>query len=355
MGWQDRGYNKSGGSTSDYFGNPLALLNLSVPFGTWFGVRVRLHFWLLLSFFFTYIPGIRAADFVSPTIQCILILIALLAHEFGHRTFARWMGGSHNEFMLWPPGGMIPPNAPPFPWPYFVTHVGGIIVNVLLAGASIGAIALIATDRIPWNPLAFFLGLPPLQRANAAIFVTGCLSTFASINIGIIGINLLPYYWFDGGPLLQSILWPFTKLYQAINVTCIIGMVLAVPMCILSLSLGAAGLFAIIFWVLLFASSYTKRQQLKAAGPQELEDAIAWSASYSGTSEEAAPRRKKVKKHWFNAARKKARAEQIEQAKIDAILAKVKEKGLHSLTWFEKRTLKKATERQRQRDLANRF
>src|SRR5271170_5014705 len=162
MGWQDRGYNKSGGSTSDYFGNPLALLNLSVPFGTWFGVRVRLHFWLLLSFFFTYIPGIRAADFVSPTIQCILILIALLAHEFGHRTFARWMGGSHNEFMLWPPGGMIPPNAPPFPRPYFVTHVGGIVVNFLLAGVSIGIIALIAADRIPWNPLTFFMGLPPL-------------------------------------------------------------------------------------------------------------------------------------------------------------------------------------------------
>ena len=44
-----------------------------------------------------------------------------------------------------------------------------------------------------------------------------------------------------------------------------------------------------------------------------------------------------------------------EQAKIDTILAKVKERGLHSLTWWEKRALKKATERQRERDLANRL
>jgi len=40
---------------------------------------------------------------------------------------------------------------------------------------------------------------------------------------------------------------------------------------------------------------------------------------------------------------------------IDAILAKVKQKGLHSLSWWEKRALKKATERQRQRDLASRI
>jgi len=33
---------------------------------------------------------------------------------------------------------------------------------------------------------------------------------------------------------------------------------------------------------------------------------------------------------------------QAEQAKIDAILIKVKDKGLHSLTWFEKRTLRKS-------------
>jgi hypothetical protein len=54
------------------------------------------------------------------------------------------------------------------------------------------------------------------------------------------------------------------------------------------------------------------------------------------------------------AAKKRAAAEQHEQAQIDAILAKVKEKGLHSLSWWEKRALKKATERQRQRDLAER-
>lgn len=45
-------------------------------------------------------------------------------------------------------------------------------------------------------------------------------------------------------------------------------------------------------------------------------------------------------------------AEQHEQAGIDAILAKVSAHGMQSLSWFEKRTLRKATEHQRARDLA---
>ena len=44
-------------------------------------------------------------------------------------------------------------------------------------------------------------------------------------------------------------------------------------------------------------------------------------------------------------------AEQAEQARIDAILDKVSAHGMQSLTWWEKRTLRKATERQRHRDL----
>ena len=40
------------------------------------------------------------------------------------------------------------------------------------------------------------------------------------------------------------------------------------------------------------------------------------------------------------------------QASIDAILAKVSAQGMNSLTWLEKRTLKRATERQRKADAA---
>lgn len=45
-------------------------------------------------------------------------------------------------------------------------------------------------------------------------------------------------------------------------------------------------------------------------------------------------------------------SERDEQQTIDRILGKVHEKGMNSLSWSERRTLKRATERQRQADLA---
>jgi membrane associated rhomboid family serine protease len=61
---------------------------------------------------------------------------------------------------------------------------------------------------------------------------------------------------------------------------------------------------------------------------------------------------------WANIARRRRLArerreidgERAENESIDAILAKVHSQGMQSLTWLEKRTLKKATEHQRQRE-----
>ena len=49
-------------------------------------------------------------------------------------------------------------------------------------------------------------------------------------------------------------------------------------------------------------------------------------------------------------AAKKQQQEREEQENIDAILAKVSASGMNSLTWWEKRTLQRATERQRKAD-----
>ena len=48
---------------------------------------------------------------------------------------------------------------------------------------------------------------------------------------------------------------------------------------------------------------------------------------------------------------KLAAADRQEQRRIDQILAKVSAQGMNSLTWSERRELKKATEHQRRRDL----
>lgn len=57
--------------------------------------------------------------------------------------------------------------------------------------------------------------------------------------------------------------------------------------------------------------------------------------------------------HWWRIKRVRqlAAEEQQEQEEVDRILEKVHDQGMHSLTWRERRLLKRATERQRKREL----
>jgi hypothetical protein len=59
-----------------------------------------------------------------------------------------------------------------------------------------------------------------------------------------------------------------------------------------------------------------------------------------------------LKRRRLSRERRQLAAENTETQAIDAILQKVHLQGMNSLSWFEKRTLKRATERQRQRDAA---
>jgi membrane associated rhomboid family serine protease len=69
----------------------------------------------------------------------------------------------------------------------------------------------------------------------------------------------------------------------------------------------------------------------------------------------AGPWMHRFRRNWEKSrARREAVAERDEQETIDRILQKVHEKGMNSLSWSEKRTLKRATERQRQTEVARR-
>jgi hypothetical protein len=93
------------------------------------------------------------------------------------------------------------------------------------------------------------------------------------------------------------------------------------------------------------------RAQLKAAGPWEFEDdGIDYSAA-TWQPEVPTRKHKKLSRRAKRRLRKQAEREENEQSRIDAILAKVSAKGMHSLTWGERRALRKATERQRRQGI----
>ena len=102
--------------------------------------------------------------------------------------------------------------------------------------------------------------------------------------------------------------------------------------------------------IAIFSGIYTYQQRmlLRDTGPHGLTDDVDYSSSLRMDDQ---PRRRKLSRRSIKRAQKRAAAEQAEQARIDEILDKVSAHGMQSLTWWEKRTLRKATERQRQRDL----
>ncbi len=329
----------------------------SIPIGTWFGARVRVHSSLVLYALFVILSNVGKGAFpLQMAVTNIVTLFGIvLLHEYGHCIASRSVGGRGDEILMWMFGGLAFTDSPQRPWPRFVTVAGGPFVNVLiciitgaiLLGASHFTFVLSLNPLRPYelDPFNGYAGYKFMEAHSWAFYVWWIFAN----SYALLFFNLLPIYPLDGGQLLQTMLWPKFGYYKSMMFSCVTGMVGAVGIGLWALR--SMNLFMLCMCVLGFLTCMRMRQALLAQGPEELENAVDYSAAYDNPS----PRRKPLRKSWFKAARKRAQREQAEQAKIDAILDKVHDRGLHSLTWFEKRTLKKATERQRQQDLAERL
>lgn len=350
MGWQDRPYYRD---RSDSTGNPLMwLMTGSVPLFTVFGIRVRMHASLLLVMVFVLLFGWGFGDSIAMRVQSMLMLFTvILLHEFGHCFAARSVGGHAEDVLMTPLGGLAMAMAPRRPWAQFVTVAGGPAVNVvicLLCGLGMYLIAGV----FPITPSGFRRAFSYVST-QGWFDVAGYLFWMYGVSYWLLLFNLLPIFPLDGGQLLQSILWKPMGYYKSMLLTVTLGMGGAVIMGMIGLAtLGTlgGGLLLIFIGIMCFMNCLNMRRQLLAAGPYGLEEdeGIDYSAAY----DTGRPKRKPFSQWKGKRAAKRAAADRDEQQRIDAILAKVSAKGMNSLTWLEKRALKKATEHQRANELA---
>jgi hypothetical protein len=124
-------------------------------------------------------------------------------------------------------------------------------------------------------------------------------------------------------------------------------MVGAVLLCGLGLAYWSWLLFSIGLFG--FYYSYRQRQMVLQMGPEEYADETDYSAAYEPQTPKR--HRRRVSQRAIKKARKVAMEARLEQERIDQILAKVSAQGMASLTWSERRALRKATEHRRKRDL----
>ncbi|MBC8107664.1 MAG: M50 family metallopeptidase [Anaerolineae bacterium] len=340
MAWQDRPYYRDRNPSA---GNPLMwLLTGSLPLFTAFGIRVRAHasmvVYTILVLVFGLGPGWTWQDRVQNV--SILFLIVLL-HEFGHCFAARWVGGEANDILMHPLGGLAMASPPRRPLPTFITVAGGPAVNVLIC-LICGVILWMLSGWVPWNPFGL---TKPIRNFEGWLDVWRYLYWIYQISWSLLCFNLLPIFPLDGGQMLQTILWPRFGYYKSMLFSCNAGMVCAVLGAMIALATGSIGLAILAMFGFMYCLQL--KRNLIAVGPEEYADTIDYSAAYEINPTK--PRRASKRK--VKRAAKLAREAVNEQRAIDAILAKVSAHGMQSLSWSEKRTLKKATEHQRQRDV----
>ncbi len=332
----------------DYRDNPI---NWSVALGRVFGIRVRLHLLFVLWILFELIRSATAegGSVGFWAVVTLFFFAVVLLHEFGHCFGARGVGGDADDILMWPLGGLASVQAPMTPRAQFITTAAGPMVNVIFCVVT-AAILVLAGDasRLPLNPFHLF------GVSSASVTQWGFadwLVVFWSVNYLIVLFNLLPTFPMDGGRLLQAIIWKYKDYRTATLIATLVGMVGAIIFGLVGLVSKQFILVGIAFFG--YFTCWQQRQMLKAG---MLEADSEWGYDFSrgfDTFEE----RSQKKPSWFarrRAAKLAQKADremraQAEKAKrIDEILAKVHQHGMHSLTPEEKEILESETERKKQ-------
>ena len=341
MAWQDRSYYRDSSSGQR---NPLWwLLTGSVPLFTVFGIRVRMHasmlLFIVLGLIFSHDIGFTNALIIYGSLFGVVLL-----HEFGHCFAARKVGGDADEIIMTPIGGLAMTSAPRRPWPQLVTTVCGPLVNVAICLLAVGVLFLLSMGHpgVSWNPLSSHHQFA--TRASAIVYY------IYGVSLGILFFNLWPIYPLDGGRMLQELLWFKLGYYRATLIACVVGIAGSILFIVLALPNFGTWWGSVTLFIYGSCLMYCLRERamLKAEGPWAFEDesndygAAMWQPEKTDT-----PRRKKLSRRAVRKLRRLAQSEESEQKRIDDILAKVSAHGMTSLTWTERRELRKATERQR--------
>ena len=353
MAWQDRPYYRDRSETG---WTPLSwLMYGSFPLFTAFGIRVRAHAFMAVYAALVLVLGLGYGFTWQDRVENIIVLFGVvLLHEFGHCFAARWVGGSAEDIVMHPLGGLALARPPRRPLPTFLTVAAGPAVNVLIcltAGALLWSIA----GWLPWNPLR----MPPLNRGFAYLDLTRHTYWVYRVSLELLFFNLLPIFPLDGGQMVQTAFWPWIGYYRSMLYSCVVGMV-AGGLVVMA-GIASRDIFFAALGAMGFVYCLQLRRQLLAVGPDDYaedEQGGLYAAAYEpATPRSTARRRRKGRLATWAGRRAVAKArrtsadEQQERDRLDAILAKVSAAGLASLTWRERRVLRRATEARRRRDV----
>jgi Zn-dependent protease len=184
------------------------------------GIAVFVHWsWFLFA---VYEIKSRSSAYTSVTwnaAEYVGLFLIVMLHEFGHALACRQVGGTANQIVLWPLGGVAYVNPPPRPGATLWSIAAGPLVNVLLVPVlSILVIISRWAGGASTQDVHFFLRQLWL------------------INLILLVFNILPIFPLDGGQILRSLLWYVMGRARSLMVATAIGF------------MGVAGFFLLALW-----------------------------------------------------------------------------------------------------------
>jgi Zn-dependent protease len=179
------------------------------------GIQVYLHFsWFLVAAYeFTQRTGIYSSQ-IWAAYEYIALFGIVLLHEFGHALACRQTGGTADQIVLWPLGGIAFVNPPRRPGAMLWSIAAGPLVNVIL---------------FPVLSLVLWLAGPSPEALELSDLYLLIWHVW-QINLGLLIFNMFPVYPLDGGQILRALLWfPFGEI-RSLQIASVIGIIGAVAL-----------------------------------------------------------------------------------------------------------------------------
>jgi Zn-dependent protease len=186
------------------------------------GVDLYLHWsWFLVAAYEIESRSGRYSSVAWNAVEYLALFMIVLMHEYGHALACRQVGGTADQIVLWPLGGVAYVNPPQRPGATLWSIAAGPLVNVALLPVLYTAVLLARSAG--W--------------ANAMPDVYQLLRAVLWIDLSLLIFNMLPIYPLDGGQILRSLLWFVLGKGRSLMVTTVLGL------------LGIVGLIGLALWL----------------------------------------------------------------------------------------------------------
>jgi Zn-dependent protease len=311
-------------------------------------------------------------DRLQPAALGLLILLGSVAiHELGRMVVVRRLGGRFEKIILGPTGGRTIPRLPGNPTVHLVTALIGPLVHLALMVTAACGLVLAGQQQVLelLKPFA-----PNLQISGSWLLLSAQFIVW--LNWLLLLINLLPVDPLDGAALVRSLLWPVMGRASESVVASRIATACALLVVVFAVNYQEVMVdtmlgFPVPVWlplgVLAVMLMWGANHDAKAARvPSELvfesfeSDEQVWAESVwrandyakegdPGEDREAVLVERMYDKQQEVLERKRREQEANEDARVDAILARLHCSSVEELSEEERTILKRASRRYRQR------